>query len=710
MKKLYLFVLLSIASASYAQNFCQGVDSLYYGDQWYHSVQIGSQCWLKENLNIGKMVPAVQDQANGNSIEKYCYNNDPSNCSLYGGLYQLRTAMQYTRKNGARGICPIGWHIPSGDEFDTLISFVNGDGDALKSVGQGTGTNSSGFSAMLSGANSLSSFLNLSVEADYWTSNTSVDFHYNSLNAEYLTIQNNSSVYRGLPFYGVNGITVRCLKDNDGLLLQAPYGGEGWQAGSSHDINWGGSDIKNIKIEYSTDNGSSWSTIISTVPVSAGTYNWTIPNTPSANCRIRISDVNNPNTNSISDNVFVIVNYCNDVSELMFGGQKYHTVLIGSQCWLKENLNIGTMIPGIQETASNGIIEKYCYNDDTTNCSQYGGLYQYSEMNEPGICPSGWRLGVLADIDASVVYDANALKSVGQGSAFGAGTNFSGFSALLTGYRTSTGTFVDLGVRSFFPSAGSYSDILERAFPYGGTSADLESPDVSTSINDGLTLADVLLNNTSDIRWTDHFGSNTAGSIRCVLDNSSSVMPVELTSFNASVTNGNVKLNWNTATELNTSSFDVEKNTDGNTSWQKIASVKASGNSSSPVSYSYIDKIANAGKYNYRLKMIDNDGSYKYSSIVNADVLSPLTFELSQNYPNPFNPSTLIRYKTPISGLVSIKVFDALGKEVSTLVNEVKPSGNYEVSFNAKNLSSGIYYYQMRSGNFIETKKLTLIK
>jgi hypothetical protein len=104
------------------------------------------------------------------------------------------------------------------------------------------------------------------------------------------------------------------------------------------------------------------------------------------------------------------------------------------------------------------------------------------------------------------------------------------------------------------------------------------------------------------------------------------------------------------------------------------------------------------------------NGTYKYSSIVDLEMESPAKFELEQNYPNPWNPTTTIRYQVPVNIMVTIKVFDVLGKEVSTLVNEVKPAGNYEVILNGHNLASGIYYYQMKSGNFIDTKKIILIK
>jgi Secretion system C-terminal sorting domain len=105
---------------------------------------------------------------------------------------------------------------------------------------------------------------------------------------------------------------------------------------------------------------------------------------------------------------------------------------------------------------------------------------------------------------------------------------------------------------------------------------------------------------------------------------------------------------------------------------------------------------------------------YRSNGITPVSVLNnknlPKRFSLLQNYPNPFNPSTTINYQIPTSGMVSIKVYDVLGKEVATLVNEEKPAGSYEANFNAANLSSGIYFYKIQSGSFIETKKMILLK
>ena len=188
------------------------------------------------------------------------------------------------------------------------------------------------------------------------------------------------------------------------------------------------------------------------------------------------------------------------------------------------------------------------------------------------------------------------------------------------------------------------------------------------------------------------------------------IVPVELTSFTINGDNGNFKLNWKTVTELNNLGFDVERSINM-FDWLKLGFVKGNGNSTVPINYSYVDKsVSMAGKYYYRLKQIDNIGTYKYSDIVEADLSAPSILELNQNYPNPFNPSTTISYSLPKTEMVSIKIYDMLGKEVRTLVNEYKNAGSYMVVFNASNLASGTYLYRLTTGEFTQVKKLILLK
>ncbi len=186
------------------------------------------------------------------------------------------------------------------------------------------------------------------------------------------------------------------------------------------------------------------------------------------------------------------------------------------------------------------------------------------------------------------------------------------------------------------------------------------------------------------------------------------VLPVELTSFTAAATDGKVMLDWKTTTEVNNYGFEVQRSVNNN--WVKIGFVLGHGNSNSPKNYSFTDNPTGGKKFKYRLKQIDPNGKFEYSSVVNVSIDVPANFAVAQNYPNPFNPTTVINYQLPISGYVTLKVFDMLGREVATLVNEKKVAGNYSVTFNGNALSSGVYFYQLRSGSFVETKKLTLMK
>lgn len=199
----------------------------------------------------------------------------------------------------------------------------------------------------------------------------------------------------------------------------------------------------------------------------------------------------------------------------------------------------------------------------------------------------------------------------------------------------------------------------------------------------------------------------------------SSALPVELTTFTASVNENNVTLNWSTASEINnygfeiqrclTSSSDINKN---DTTWIPVGFVNGNGTSNSINSYSFVDNNPPNGNIYYRLKQINNDGTFEYSNMIEASFSKPGTFELSQNYPNPFNPSTIISFQIPVNSFVTLQVYNMLGEKVATLVNENKSPGKYNVilSANKYNLSSGIYIYVLKAGNFSSVKKFILMK
>ena len=192
-------------------------------------------------------------------------------------------------------------------------------------------------------------------------------------------------------------------------------------------------------------------------------------------------------------------------------------------------------------------------------------------------------------------------------------------------------------------------------------------------------------------------------------------VPVELTSFSAITIGKEVKLNWKTSTEVNNYGFEIFRSTQNDKyNWTKIGFVNGYGNSNSPKSYSFTDQDVSNGINSYRLKQIDTDGKFDYSKEIQVTIDNlPTKFELSQNYPNPFNPSTVIQYALPSEEFVQLKVFSVLGNEISTLVNEVQEAGNYKVEFNASRInasSSGVYFYRLEAGSFIDSRKMILVK
>ena len=189
----------------------------------------------------------------------------------------------------------------------------------------------------------------------------------------------------------------------------------------------------------------------------------------------------------------------------------------------------------------------------------------------------------------------------------------------------------------------------------------------------------------------------------------STIIPVELSSFSASVVDGKVNLNWTTATETNNRGFEIHKQS-GDGAWEVIGFVSGAGSTTEKHQYSFMDNEVLSVKASYRLRQIDFDGASQYSNVIELDPVNAMSFELTQNYPNPFNPTTKIFYQVANDMPVSIVLYDALGKEVKTLVSGNHSAGKYMIQLNAENLASGTYFYRMDAGAFSQTRKLILIK
>jgi len=186
-------------------------------------------------------------------------------------------------------------------------------------------------------------------------------------------------------------------------------------------------------------------------------------------------------------------------------------------------------------------------------------------------------------------------------------------------------------------------------------------------------------------------------------------LPVELISFSAVLLENKVQLKWRTETEVSNYGFEILRSTQ-NDRWDIIGFAEGHGNSNSPKDYSFIDENVTARKYSYRLKQIDTDGKFEYSKVIEVDLGSPMNYDLSQNYPNPFNPSTTIRFSVLESSFINLSIFNSLGEIVKELVKEVKAPGVYTIAFNAKDLPSGTYIYRIQTTDFVQTKKMILLK
>ncbi len=187
------------------------------------------------------------------------------------------------------------------------------------------------------------------------------------------------------------------------------------------------------------------------------------------------------------------------------------------------------------------------------------------------------------------------------------------------------------------------------------------------------------------------------------------VVPVELISFSATIIDSKVKLDWFTATETNNSGFAVERATDLS-NFEELIFIGGNGTTLERNVYSYLDESVQSGIYHYRLKQIDFDGSFEYLNTVSVDLGMPGGFVLKQNYPNPFNPITNIEFQLPVSGFISLKVFDVLGNQVKTLIDEEKKAGFYQIAFDASDLPSGVYLYKLSTESFSDIKKMTVLK
>jgi len=417
-------VLVDIPSGNYTYVFqfaagtaCPSISTVTYEGQTYNTVVIGNQCWLSENLNVGTTKNALYNQSDDGYMEKYCYDNLASNCAIYGGLYQWDEMMQYTTQPGVQGICPPGWHLPVDEEWCILENELDAtaidcdktgwrgtnSGGKLKEAGienwlsPNTGaTNSSGFKALPGSYRTTNGYFgDIPGSSGYYWSSSEKD-----TDSAWLRKLGHTSERAWRDAYGKKaGFSVRCTK-----LAGAPIIVTSDITIITDSTALGGGEITSQGTFPVTARGVCWSTSKNPTVNDAHTVDGSGPGpfvseikvlTPGYTYYVRAYATNQAETAYGEQRLIAT---CPGISFFTYGGQVYNTVMIGTQCWLKENLNIGTMITNSNQT-NNGIIEKYCYENIQANCVIYGGLYQWNEMMQfvttpgvKGICPDGWHL------------------------------------------------------------------------------------------------------------------------------------------------------------------------------------------------------------------------------------------------------------------------------------------------------------------------------
>ena len=197
-------------------------------------------------------------------------------------------------------------------------------------------------------------------------------------------------------------------------------------------------------------------------------------------------------------------------------------------------------------------------------------------------------------------------------------------------------------------------------------------------------------------------------------------LPIQLSGFTGTpLSNGHVRLDWTTLSEINNYGFEVQRKRleEGNYNTLPNSFVPGHGTTNEPHTYTFTDSSATISRWNYRLKLMDLDGTVHYTDPITVNVLTavsesptPTEFALNQNYPNPFNPSTMVRYDVPHATHVTLEVYTMIGQRVATLVDETESAGTYGVEWNAAGMASGVYLYRLQAGSFVQVKKMAVIK
>ena len=330
-----------------------------------------------------------------------------------------------------------------------------------------------------------------------------------------------------------------------------------------------------------------------------------------------------------------------------------------------------------------------------------GGIFQF-DLYVTRTGATSWRMG---DASFQLTYNSSAFTNRVISYVLGS-------SQLAAGYTIAPSintTRIDIEIQSPSTYASSTEITTTRIGTFRVSTIINSSANMNLAWRTALGDWQVMLERLSD----DNMNDITDPSPTTYIAPDNTPLPIQMASFTASVVRDNdVEVTWKTVSETSNYGFEVYRRRGETGDWTKIAFVEGHGTTLTPQSYSHVDRGVTFGKYSYQIKQIDLDGKSKPFPEVDVTVgVTPGKFILAQNYPNPFNPSTTIEFAVPQNGVATMKLYNVLGQEVATIFEGKAETGEIcTAQFNASNLGSGVYFYRLTAGSFVETKKMLLLR
>ena len=448
----------------------------------------------------------------------------------------------------------------------------------------------------------------------------------------------------------------------DGVRLTSPAGGESWQIGTLHNITWESANVTNVMLEYSTNNGTGWNTIAASTPAAAASYAWTVPATASATCLVRISDAANAASNSVSASVFSIIQPLPFGIIAPNGGESWQ---VGSTHAITWNPNSVTNVM-IEYTTDNGTSWMIISSSNSAATGSYS-------WTVPNAISAACKVRISDAGNASV----NSISA-------------SAFSIIAAILQTT---------------------VLTEDFSKVTTG--------TIAVPGGTDIASTLDTYTATPGWTGLKVYLAGGALK--MGSSSGLGYLVTPALDLSAANGNGTVNFDIqAFGTDVAAVQVFLSTDGGTTFAKqigtdvavtsgmVSQVLAYTGGTATSKIKFTAKIASKNRF-----ILDNVSVITGGVTAVGDAGKTIIargFSLEQNYPNPFNPSTTIGFALAERTNVQLNIFNQLGERVASLVNGELEAGNHSIVWNAANQVSGIYFYQLKAGNYSVVKKLVLMK